>query len=78
MSEDIPVTWPEVLAYMRRYYQTVIIEQRLGQAYFNALHQIHPEVADIVRTTDADPFYADKPWDPRMVRFYDTIIPYFV
>lgn len=34
--------------------------QRTGQAYFNALHRVDPEFADLVRTTDLDPFYRNE------------------
>lgn len=77
---DVPSTWPEVEAYMRRHYQLNVAScstYRLGQAYFNALCEIYPEVAELVRGTMADPFYADRVHDERMVLFFDTIIPYF-
>lgn len=32
-------------------------EQRLGQAFFNALYEIRPELADSIRATPFDPFY---------------------
>jgi len=32
---------------------------REGQAVFNALHSLHPELADEIRTTELDPFYQD-------------------
>lgn len=75
--DKVPVTWGEVLQYMRLHYRETILSQRMGQAYFNALKSIYPEVAEIVRESDADPFYADDPKDPRMVKFFDVIIPYF-
>jgi len=34
--------------------------QRIGQAVFNALHSIDPEIADIVRGSALDPFYEDE------------------
>ncbi len=30
---------------------------RSGQAFFNTLHEKYPNIADIVRGTDLDPFY---------------------
>lgn len=32
---------------------------RRGQALFNALYEVHPELADRVRMTEADPFFDD-------------------
>lgn len=74
---DVPSTWPEVEAYMRSYYQSAPGDWRLGQAYFNALLMIYPEIAELVRGTDADPFYADSVKDPRFQKFYDVVVPYF-
>jgi hypothetical protein len=34
--------------------------QRTGQAYFNALHRVDPELANLIRTTDLDPFYRNE------------------
>lgn len=31
--------------------------QRKGQAYFNALHAVRPDLANYIRGTRADPFY---------------------
>ena len=39
-------------------------EWRKGQAYFNYLYQLHPDVADEIRGTEYDPFYADHKKDP--------------
>lgn len=33
---------------------------RKGQAFFNALHETHPHIANMVRGTKYDPFYSDK------------------
>ena len=35
-------------------------DYRWGQAFFNALYILHPDVADKIRATDKDPFYNDK------------------
>ena len=34
--------------------------QRSGQAWFNYLHQVRPELADLVRGGDSDPFHDDR------------------
>jgi hypothetical protein len=33
--------------------------QRPGQAHFNALYELRPDLADEIRGTDLDPFYND-------------------
>lgn len=33
---------------------------RKGQAFFNALHTLFPDVADEIRATDKDPYYVDE------------------
>lgn len=73
---DQPSTWPEMLAAMRDRYEKN--DERLGQAHFNALVIAWPEVAETVRGTMGDPFYADSFKDPRMERFFDLVMPYFV
>ena len=35
-------------------------EWREGQAYFNYLYQLHPNVANEIRETEYDPFYNDS------------------
>lgn len=40
-----------------RYYREVRGEQRYGQAFFNYLEAVYPEVADAIRGTPCDPFY---------------------
>lgn len=74
---DQPSTWPQMEAAMRDRYLN-ISDERLGQAYFNALAIAWPEVAETVRGTMGDPFYAESFADPRMQRFFDMIMPYFV
>ena len=32
-------------------------ELRVGQSYFNTLYEIKPDMANLVRGTDRDPFY---------------------
>lgn len=34
--------------------------QRRGQAFFNALYQVRPEIANAIRGTTLDPFYRDE------------------
>jgi hypothetical protein len=41
------------------FYQTKD-EQRVGQYFFNQLVNVHPELAEKVRTSSVDPFYNDK------------------
>lgn len=50
-------------------------EWRKGQAYFNYLYQLHPDVADKIRGTEFDPFYADhkKNPDEEINKFLDYI-----
>ena len=39
--------------------ETYPSEWRKGQSFFNALYELHPEVADKIRGTDLDPFHHD-------------------
>lgn len=41
-------------------YHKAYPEQRKGQAFFNVLHHMYPEVANKLRGTDKDPFYRDE------------------
>ena len=34
--------------------------QRRGQAFFNNLHEVRPDLAERIRMLDLDPFYADS------------------
>lgn len=43
---------------------------RRGQCAFNALNRLRPELADKVRTTNADPFYRDD----RVDAFWDWLV----
>lgn len=47
--------------------------QRYGQALFNRLCEVRPELAEQVRATDMDPFYVTMPQDPRLLRFIEFI-----
>ncbi len=42
---------------MARVYHQCHPEQRTGQAYFNALHEHRPEIAQALCATLDDPFY---------------------
>lgn len=46
--------------------------QRQGQMAFNALHMYAPDIANRIRTTDADPFYNDD----RIPAFFDAVSHY--
>jgi len=73
---DQPSTWNEMRAAMSDRFRDN--NERVGQAYFNALVIAWPEVAELVRGTMADPFYAEDMKDPRMARFFDVVTPYFL
>ena len=45
---------------------------RTGQAYFNALSELYPEIAELIRATDYDPFYDDK----KLIKFFDYLESY--
>lgn len=75
---DVPTTWSEMEAAMRKRFQDKFPAERIGQAYFNALEHTHPELAELVRGTSADPFHAGGIKDPRMQKFFDVIMPYFI
>lgn len=47
---------------------------RLPQVAFNVLVQVRPDLSEQIRTTDADPFYAEHLWDPRSVKFCEFIM----
>lgn len=36
-------------------------DQRAGQAFFNALYEKRPDLANKIHTTELDPFYNDAP-----------------
>lgn len=44
-------------------------DERWGQALFNSLHYLDPELANEVRGTEADPFYDDA----RVDAFYSRM-----
>lgn len=51
--------YANVVATTRDYYRTYA-SWRFGQSAFNALYDLHPEIANEVRGTENDPFYNDK------------------
>lgn len=48
-------------------------EWRTGQAYFNALWQVNPNLAAHIQGSDLDPFYDDS----RVTLFLDIIFGYY-
>lgn len=48
-------------------------EWRYGQALFNCLLDLDPEIAEILRGSIADPFYATAKDDARVTRFFKEI-----
>lgn len=41
--------------------------ERYGQAFFNTLHQHRPTLAEEMRSSGIDPFYAESKHDPRII-----------
>lgn len=63
---------------LHRYYFDSIIKAsrhqwRYGQAMFNHLLEVRPDLAEAVRGTDKDPFYVKELADPRWDRFVEFI-----
>jgi hypothetical protein len=52
------MTFAELVDHMARY-RAAHPEQRMGQAYFNALHEVDPDIANSARGSAIDPFYND-------------------
>jgi hypothetical protein len=46
---------------------------RYGQAMFNHLLEVRPDLAETVRGTDKDPFYVQELKDPKWDRFVEYI-----
>jgi hypothetical protein len=42
------------------YYGSHRNEQRFGQAVFNVLHSMRPDIADELRGTEIDPYYQES------------------
>lgn len=57
------------VALMANQYQKESPELRKGQTLFLALESLDSEIADMIRGTDADPFYNDK----NIRKFWETI-----
>jgi hypothetical protein len=51
------VTYYDFLAQFKAAYANKQFDQRFGQAYFNALYQVRPEIADTIRGSRLDPFH---------------------
>lgn len=54
---------PEFLQFLIDTYEDYRINpqgQRLGQYFFNAVHAVNPDVANLYRGTLYDPFYHDE------------------
>jgi hypothetical protein len=47
--------------------------ERYGQAMFNHLWEVRPDLSEKVRGTDKDPFYVDRLYDPRWDAFVEFI-----
>ena len=47
--------------------------ERYGQAIFNHLWEVRPDLSEKVRRTDKDPFYIDTLHDPRWDAFVNFI-----
>ena len=74
---DQPSTWIEMLQAIQERQQRT--DERPGQAAFNAVALAWPEVAQVVgNTIGADPFYAEKDNDPRMIKFIELVRGYFI
>ncbi len=53
------------------------MDQRWGQFVFNELYAIRPDIADAIRGTICDPFYANDNNDPRVHRFWAAVEQYW-
>jgi hypothetical protein len=67
-TAEIPILDLQTYYTRVREYQEQNPELRRGQALFNVLHDIRPDLAEMVRGTDIDPFYA-QPDDHRIQAF---------
>lgn len=47
--------------------------ERYCQAMFNHLAEVRPEMAELVRGSETDPFHCQGPTDPRWDRFVEFI-----
>jgi hypothetical protein len=53
------MTFAEYLDRVRRRTSLVHNSERMGQAYYNQLHEDAPDIAKAVKDTACDPFYED-------------------
>jgi hypothetical protein len=51
--------------------------ERYGQAMFNHLSEVRPELAEAVRGTEMDPFHVQRINDPRWDKFVEFIEMYW-
>lgn len=54
-------------------YRAAHPEQRTGQAYFNRLYELEPELANEIRATGLDPFYRDDILPDFLTKVYEEI-----
>ncbi len=54
------LTDPEWIELTEKTIEYAHTELRLGQSYMLALHDMIPEIYDIITNTENDPFYDDK------------------
>jgi len=47
---------------------------RKGQCYFNELYEVEPEIAEIIRGTENDPFYDDKKIDNFKLKMIELLV----
>lgn len=60
---------PKAEDFLRSTTTNIPAEWRIGQAMFNGLLQVRPDLAEKVRGTDKDPFYAVTRQDDRVTAF---------
>lgn len=46
---------------------------RYGQIAFNMLNDVRPELASLIRGTEADPYYCDRTREPEFQNFIDFL-----
>mgnify|MGYP003380967001 CR=1 FL=1 len=68
MTDNTTLLFEDALQYLgekgiRKYVTYMCQDQRRGQAWFNALHEVYPGQANVLRGSLADPFFKDdKAW----------------
>jgi hypothetical protein len=63
---------------LRKFYDDVIERMRItherpGQAAFNHLVAVRPNLAEALRGTDSDPFYVDDFYNPKWCKFVEWL-----